>query len=479
MKRTLPRYFFYIIDFIDNYRLLTSFIFTSFTIVLLNIFAFQYVPPLIEYFINTYQENREKIPIDFAPEVWLGLLTLVLGTLIIVVSIASQNTPKLIDLYMQDWISLYYVWFISLTWLHNVFLQLYMGGLTFDNTSAVLNTYFFLPLAGIFAIPYIFYVFYYTKPQNVIEKIHLDNIRRIHSLRHPLRRVVMDTPKIVEEYQYKLFETLNQFDDLLEYLPFKEPKGEIISKISTAIREYVPLKNFMNPNFFKMSDRIRSDISFKTMIGQFDDIEQTKTFFEQKSFRLLGNAYLRFIKSNMFDLASLCVSELTKIGQTAIEESDDDLIDLAIIHFNTTLRLGINQLLNNNELKNIFNAIFHYGEFVSHLIRYQKEKYVSQCCRYLNIYSSEIYSHSRNVPSFMFLVEVFAAEMKAILTHLCEDNWPLDFQKNMLELLLLMDHPFNLDQKELDQGHIVIGEIRVAMDHPLDLEKGESDRTHL
>ena len=43
-----------------------------------------------------------ELDIGFAPEVWQALLGMVLGTLILVISIASQSIPKLIDLYMRD-----------------------------------------------------------------------------------------------------------------------------------------------------------------------------------------------------------------------------------------------------------------------------------------------------------------------------------------------------------------------------------------
>lgn len=50
----------------------------------------------------------------FAPEVWLSVIGLTLGTLIIVISIAAQNIPKITELYMQDWTSLIYVWCLVL-----------------------------------------------------------------------------------------------------------------------------------------------------------------------------------------------------------------------------------------------------------------------------------------------------------------------------------------------------------------------------
>ena len=77
------------------------------------------------------------------------------------------------------------------------------------------------------------------------------------------------------------------------------------------------------------------------MIGQYGDMEKTKTFYEQKLFRLLGNVYIRQIEDGSFDLASLVAAEMSEIGLTAIELEDDHLVDVIIIRFNTLLRFAI------------------------------------------------------------------------------------------------------------------------------------------
>jgi hypothetical protein len=107
-------------------------------------------------------------PIDFGPEVWLATVAMVLGTLIIVISIASQSTPKLIDLYMRDWLSLAYLWFMLLAMLQNILLQNNLTGTWEAKLEAFLNAYIYLPLALILAIPYIFYMLSNTKTSKVV-----------------------------------------------------------------------------------------------------------------------------------------------------------------------------------------------------------------------------------------------------------------------------------------------------------------------
>lgn len=74
---------------------------------------------------------------------------MILGTLIIVISIASQSTPKLIDLYMRNWWSLAYLWFMVLAMVFNIWLQR-KGNLIDTNVriDLFLYTYIYLPAAA-------------------------------------------------------------------------------------------------------------------------------------------------------------------------------------------------------------------------------------------------------------------------------------------------------------------------------------------
>ena len=48
--------------------------------------------------------------------------------------------------------------------------------------------------------------------------------------------------KVVEHYQYQLMSTIDQFDDLLEYISFKEAQTEIIRSVGETFRAYMKNK---------------------------------------------------------------------------------------------------------------------------------------------------------------------------------------------------------------------------------------------
>jgi hypothetical protein len=399
--------------------------------------------------LDTYFETHPKDLDISLPEIWLSLLALVLGTLIIVISIASQSTPKLIDIYLKDSFSLSYVWFITAGSLHNLFVDffitIYIGNddperLHNFKFSALLNSYVMLPIALTLAIPYILYILRYTQTKNVVDKIYKDNHKRIQRLKVRTNFGLLSKNKTVAEYQFLLFEGLNQLDDLLKYVDFKEPKSDIINKVSLLMQQYLEIKPMIDARFFKISNQIRSDISFKTITEQFKEIEEKQVFYEHKTYRQFSNAYWHLIEKGEFDLASMCVFEIYQCGKVAVEQKDDEVIKITLIRFNTILRFGIKHGLRDNEARNIYNSVFYYGKFLDCLVGYQNVELIKQGATYVNVYLNEVYRHSLRNDSFTFLVDVFAWELKRVLIKLHENQVSEDLEREILGIFLKIDN---------------------------------------
>ncbi|MCS6812139.1 MAG: hypothetical protein NZ772_00970 [Cyanobacteria bacterium] len=419
--------------------------------------AWTFVNTILQRVIN----SNQPIDIGFAPEVWLSVLSLTLGTLIIIISIAAQSIPKLIDLYIEDWISLIYVWFLIIAATHSVSIKFIYEAGYLRTSSVVLNLMVFLPIAVLFSLPYIFYILQSTQPSNVIRKIFHSQLRQISTLSQPYSRKLQRLHQYTSEMQSQLFKSLNQLDNMLEYIAFKDWKAQIIQDMGALVQEYVRVKRSIHPSFFKISDSIRDDISFRTMLGQLHEVERTNTFYEQKCFRLLGNTYIKLIADQEFDLASLCGLELTKVGATAIECDDDLLIWIVIIRFNTLLRFALKHGVKNNEARNLYNVIFHYRNFIANLVKANKVEAARQSFYYLRIYGTEIYRHGRISPSMYFIVDVFAAEMKEILILVHQHEWRLDIQYTLLNEMLQIDNPPDFTEGDLDRGQIFNNGVRI------------------
>nr|WP_238718392.1 hypothetical protein [Petrachloros mirabilis] len=398
--------------------------------------------------------NFQELEIDFAPEVWLALVGLSLGTLIIVISIAAQSIPKIVELYMQDWVSLVYIWFVILGSAQSIYIKFYRDTEILRASSIILNLYVFLPAFITFSFPYIYYVLKGIQPTVVIEKISRQNIKNIRRLTTPSNQALVGIESYREAYQLKLLESLNQLDSMLHFVSFKEPKAQIIQYISLAIREFIPCKSRMGTDFFRVGDVIRADISFKTLIDQFPLLERNHTFYEQKCFRILGNAYVYLLEESEFDLASLCASEMSKVGLAALSIQAEKLLNLIVIRFNTMLRFALKHGVKNNEARNLYNLAFHYRTFIEALVRHGQVASATQSFYYLRSYGNEIYAYGRTSPAMYFIVDVFAAEMKKILIQVYYQHWPLSTQRHLLEEMLQVDSPPEVDVSASKPRHL-------------------------
>ena len=254
----------------------------------------------------------------------------------------------------------------------------------------------------------------------------MDQITALTSKRN---RALSHIPDVVEYQQYSIFEALNQLDDILEFVSFKELKADIVHDMCLTLQNYIRLKPDIAPAFFKVSPKIRTDISFKTMVGQFGEMERNQSFYEQKCFRLMGNVYIRLLEHGEFDLSSMVTGEMANLGLTAIESEDEAIIELVIIRFNTFFRMAFKHAIGTNEPRNIYNLSFFYGQFIKYLVEHNKVDQVKSCFGYLRFYGVEIAKTFPKVPSVYFDVAAIAFEMKKLLEQIHHERWDIEIQK--------------------------------------------------
>ena len=407
---------------------------------------------LLEQFFDISEEAHVAVDLTFAPEIWGGVLATVLGTLIIVIAIAAESTPKLMDLFVRDWISLIFIWFLIVASIHSTIIMYYFEPM--DRLSSVmLNTYIYLPLSSILSLPYIFYILLYSKTDNVIKKLYSLNIADIKRLKQKPIQLTMNDSKVIEHYQHQLMSTIDQFDDLLEYISFKEAQTEIIRRVGDTVRVYMMNKDSYNSKFFTATDTIRNNPTFRTYVEhQYKDIENRKTFYEVKSFKMMGNAYIRKMENGEYELASLIANEISSVGLLALELKQDNLITDINIRFNTFMRFAIKHAVRNNEPRNLYNLAFHYSTLLQGYVDKNKIDLLKMGYFYFKFYSNEIYKQAANNPSLYFIVDVLTTELKKISIRISEKNWDLELQEHLLKEILQLDNPPDYPKDDLDQS---------------------------
>ena len=455
MSSNITIFFANTLNLINKSRSLASLLIVFFVIIISDSLFHQLYPQVIlflEQFFDISKEAHVAVDLTFAPEIWGGVLATVLGTLIIVIAIAAESTPKLMDLFVRDWISLIFIWFLILASIHSTIIMYYFEPM--DRLSSVmLNTYIYLPLSSILSLPYIFYILLYSKTDNVIKKLYSLNIADIKRLKQKPIQLTMNKSKVIEHYQHQLMSTIDQFDDLLEYISFKEAQTEIIRRVGDTVRVYMMNKDSYNSKFFTATDTIRNNPTFRTYVEhQYKDIEDRKTFYEVKSFKMMGNAYIRKMENGEYELASLIANEISSVGLLALELKQDNLITDINIRFNTFMRFAIKHAVRNNEPRNLYNLAFHYSTLLQGYVDKNKIDLLKMGYFYFKFYSNEIYKQAANNPSLYFIVDVLTTELKKISIFISEKNWDLELQEHLLKEILQLDNPPDYPKDDLDQS---------------------------
>ena len=444
-----------IVNIINKHRSFTSLFIVFWGIILSDmLFHYFYIDIIsqIEILFGIERDTHEAVDLTFAPEIWGGVLATVLGTLIIVIAIAAESTPKLMDLFVKDWVSLLFIWFLILASIHSTIIMYYFGPME-RLSSVLLNTYVYLPLSSMLSLPYIFYILLYSKTDNVIKKLYSLNIDDINRLKNKSIHIAMSDSKVVEHYQYQLMSTIDQFDDLLEYISFKEAQTEIVRSVGDTVRAYMKNKDSIDNKFYVATDTIRNNPTFRTYVDhQYKDLEERTTFYEVKSFKMMGNAYIRKMENGEYELASLIASEISSIGLLALKLKQESLITDINIRFNTFMRFAIKHAVRNNEPRNLYNLAFHYSALLKGYVDYEKTDLLKQSYFYFKFYSNEIYKQAANNPSLYFIVDVLTTELKKISIHISENDWDMELQEHLLKEILQLDNPPDYPKDDLDQS---------------------------
>lgn len=406
-----------------------------------------YLFPVYTDFLLNIGANPDwtQLDVGFAPIVWLSFFAIVLGSLTIVITFAAQNVPKLIDLYMGHWPSLLFVWWSAACLVHALSIKVLAEGGIQIIPSLVFNFHVLLAVSLVIGFPFIFSILRSTKTSNVIENLLNGSFSTINIL----AAKGSDGKISAHEHakiQYQLFEGLNQLIDLLVYVPFKEPKAQVIEGIGALLRHYVQLKPKIPDSFFMVDKRIHDDISFRTMKSLMAEVEKTRTFYEQKSVRLIGNVYNVFLDTGEFDLSTLCVEQLSQVGKTAIACDDQELIDVITVRLNTHFRFALKHSQHHNEPRNLYNLVFHYGQFIGYLMEYQQVDRIKTCIGYFVFYGQQCFNAIQRAKSLAFILDVLAFEMQKLMLKIYQEKWDRELQEEMLQKFLVFDNFQDMDK---------------------------------
>ena len=130
------------------------------------------------------------------------------------------------------------------------------------------------------------------------------------------------------------------------------------------------------------------------------------------------------------EVTNIFRDQLTGIG----ELKQDKMMDLVLIHLNTHLRFALKHGRLNNEPRNLYNLIFHYGKFVQSLIEHRDLPRVKTSYGHYLFYGQAIFEALLDAPSLAFILDTLAKEMKKGLIKMYELHWDREHYLSLIHI---------------------------------------------
>jgi len=143
----------------------------------------------------------------------------------------------------------------------------------------------------------------------------------------------------------------------------------------------------------------------------------------------------------------LCVEQLSQVGKTAIECDDQELIEVITVRLNTSFRFALKNGQHNNEPRNLYNLVFHYGQFLIYLVEYRQVVRVKTCIGYFVFYGQQCFNAIPRARSLAFILDILASEMQKLMQKIYQNNWERELQHELLQKFLLFDNFQDMDKE--------------------------------
>ena len=117
------------------------------------------------------------------------------------------------------------------------------------------------------------------------------------------------------------------------------------------------------------------------------------------------------------------------------------------VNFNTSFRFALKHALVNNEPRNLYNLVFHYGRHAGYLIEFRQHKWLQTVFGHYVFYSNQCFINIQNAPALGFILDVLAVEMQKVLVEIHQKEWNPGYQQKMLNQFLLLDNFQSADRE--------------------------------
>lgn len=310
-----------------------------------------------------------------AGQVVAGILAIAITVAAIVVELASTRyTHRITELFIAEPTNFIVTGFFVVTGLQGIWVTL-----TFDPTVSfvphwgVALSMVLLTISLLILIPYFAFIFHFLQPDTILARI------RTHTL-----DVVRDS-RDAERAKAEAVRGIEQLADVA--LNAMESKDKGVSMMSVeALRqlteEYQVLRPALGDAWFQVDGDLARNPDFVSMAPEvLRDVSQRRYWVEMKVLRQYQTLYNEAL-NKMRDINYVVAISTRRIGELAMRQKNDELVDLVVKFFNTFLRATINA----RDVRTAYNVLNQYRLFGEALLDYGNGSRAVDVARYFKYY---------------------------------------------------------------------------------------------
>jgi len=389
--------------------------------------------------------------ISNAAEVVAAVLGVAITVVAIVVELASNRyTHRITELFVAEPINFAVMGFFVVT-----ALQCLAVSIVFDNGEVISEGFFplfgasislvMLGLSLLILLPYFAFVFSFLNPIAIVERIR----------RHTLDIVVSKRGSwTIERKQQEAVRGIEQLADVA--LNAMEHKDKGVSMASAdALRvlliDYQKVRTELEDGWFAVVGDLAHNPDFVSMsAGVLESVTERKIWLEMKILRQYQTLYNEAL-NRMRDMNYLIAINTRLIAESALEQNNAELFDLAVKFFNTYLRSTVNA----KDVRTAYNVLNQYRLLAEHSLGYSDGKYAVEIARYFKYYGGV--SFNVKLP---FILETAAYDLCSLNELAYEQDSPS--ARELLRIFLQVDRESESEVQETSLRGVRKAQVKLA-----------------
>jgi len=389
--------------------------------------------------------------ISNAAEVVAAVLGVAITVVAIVVELASNRyTHRITELFVAEPVNFVVMGFFVVT-----ALQCLAVSIVFDMGDPSTDGFFpiwgaavsllMLALSLLILLPYFAFVFGFLNPIQIVERIRRHTVEIIAS-----KRAAWSVVRKQEE----AVRGVEQLADVA--LNAMEHKDKGVSMASAdALRQllldYQDVRSSLDDAFFAVEGELAHNPDFVSMSKTvLESVTDRKIWLEMKILRQYQTLYNEAL-NRMRDMNYLIAINTRLIAESALEQGNAELLDLAIKFFNTYLRATVNA----KDVRTAYNVLNQYRLLAEHSLGYAEGKHAIEIARYFKYYGGV--SFNLKLP---FILETAAYDLCSLNELAYEQDSPS--ARELLRIFLQVDRESESEVQELSLRGVRKAQVKLA-----------------